>query len=73
MFSLHTDLSFSISHDHTSKGRYHEEAYMYLRQLGLTEKAIESGAEELGVGVCGLLNKPFKDAVDDQKKAAARG
>jgi hypothetical protein len=46
----------------TATGPYHDEAFEHLRELGLREKAAESGANQLAQNIRDLLINPFKEA-----------
>ena len=46
---------------------------MHLRQLRLEEKAIESGAQELGAEIRRHLNEPFRVVIGDRRKGKGKG
>ena len=61
----------SLSHNHTASGSYHDQAFAHLRELGLKEKAIKTGTQDLGRGVRRLLDEPFRSAKRGREKEGA--
>lgn len=56
------DVACSLLNKCTFTGDYHNDGFAHLKTLGLREKAVESGANTLGLAIRALLCRPFRDA-----------